>query len=151
MQLISNNDCAIELSDHSSSGDKEKGSTIKPVSTGVLQQSKSASQTCRLSLNSALSQVSAPLNTGFSLVTLEYRRDNQPNDQSSKAIRMRTDSNGGRILEPVRERVSLLSQSFEPKFKTCVSLKLPVTKDGSDYGTFLGKRTCDEQSGMSFA
>ena len=61
----------------------------------------------------------------------EYGRDNQPNDISGNATRTRTGGNRGLMIDRVREHFSLLSQAFNPEIEECVSLSLPLAKDGS--------------------
>jgi hypothetical protein len=79
----------------------------------------------------------------FISAVCKYGSGKQPNDTNRSATRTRTGGNGGRILEPVREYVRLLSQSFEPIAQDMCKSEIAINEGWLQLGTFLGKRTCD--------
>lgn len=99
------------------------GSVFRKAKVVLTNPFRLAGQFNRISTNSGFF---APIDAVY-----EYGRDNQPNDISGNATRTRTGGNRGLMIDRVRGRFSLLSQAFNPEIEECVSLSLPLAKDGS--------------------
>ena len=88
----------------------------------------------------------------FSSADCKYGRDNQPNDTVGSATRKRAGGDGGRIIEQAWECISLFSQAFEPIAQDICKSVIAVNEGWLQIRMQSRQaKTCDEQSGMSFA
>ena len=88
----------------------------------------------RFPQNSALKNLSTDCRLMWAFLmdaVCKYGRDNQPNDASGTDTRTSAGVNGGRIIEPAREQLRVLSHSFKPKFESCNKSVIAIATDGS--------------------
>ncbi len=115
---ISENSAVIETFGRVDMADMRESNQASSRSAWCLSKSLSLKNSAQITDQRAPS-------AGFFMAVCKYGRDNQPNDTNGSAARTSVGGNGGRILEPAREQVSMLGHAFNPEIETCVSLKLP--------------------------